>query len=452
MLSSSVKERIRNASPTELFELFFSIELKNYIIEATCSNEYNFTLYDFDVFLGILILSIFNKRKSQRDYWSTNQLLACKPVASAMSRQKFETIKSKIKLSKPKDENLDDKAWRVRGPFEIFKNNIRQFGWFSTALSIDEMMIKFHGKTILKQFIKEKPVRFGIKMWAICSANGFLFDCDIYCGKGSNIYSPDKGAKLSKCALGSRIVVQMVHNLLSSVVPRKIPQYHLYFDNFFSNPDLLVHLRKVGLRATGTVRENRIKVNNKIDKRAKRGSFIVKHERNSGMNYITLMDSKPVSVLSTIAGVTPLSSVKRYSKEEKQKIDIPFPKAFTLYNKFMGGVDLYDAHCSNLMPCIRSKKWTWAILMRLVQSSITNATVLRNLVSNEHTIGTKEMALHIAEYYIEKGTAGDLRLHKIQKVEIKKKCSNAKCATRTQQMCTNYNVHQCLTCFNSFHK
>jgi len=122
-------------------------------------------------------------------------------------------------------------------------------------------------------------------------------------------------------------------------------------------------------------------VRNDKDKKAERGLFIVKHEKNSGINYITIMDSKAVSLLLTAAGVTSLSSMKRYSKKQKCKRELPFPNAFAIYNKYMGGVDQHDNHCSNLMPSIRFKKWIWVILLRLIQASITNATVLKNLVS-----------------------------------------------------------------------
>jgi len=97
---------------------------------------------------------------------------------------------------------------------------------------------------------------------------------------------------------------------------KKIVNYHIYFNNFFANPDLLVYLKNIDVRATGTVRANRVSgVRNDMDKKAERSSFIVKHEKNSGINYITIMDSKAVSLLSTAASVTPLSSMKRYSKE-----------------------------------------------------------------------------------------------------------------------------------------
>ena len=65
------------------------------------------------------------------------------------------------------------------------------------------MMAKYSGRCSLKQFIKSKPIRFGIKFRAICNTEGYLFDFDIYCGKNSN------SDNLQGCALGSCIVMKM---------------------------------------------------------------------------------------------------------------------------------------------------------------------------------------------------------------------------------------------------
>ena len=86
----------------------------------------------------------------------------------------------------------------------------------------------------------------------------------------------------------------------------KISQFNLSFDNYFSNLDLIVHLRKLGLKCTGTIRDNRVNEKNVIDNRAPRGEHVVKHDKNSDMNYITVVDSKPVHIVSTASEVTPL--------------------------------------------------------------------------------------------------------------------------------------------------
>ncbi|XP_033231542.1 piggyBac transposable element-derived protein 3-like, partial [Belonocnema kinseyi] len=252
--------------------------------------------------LRIIIFTMFNKRLSQRYYWSTDPLLRSEPVAKAMGRQEFEKIKSQIKFHKLADEDPGDKAWRVRQLLNIFNKNIKQFGYFCTALCVDEMMIKFYGKICFKQFIQAKPIRFGIKEWALCGSNGYLFHFDIYCGKNA------KEEFLPKIAQGSRVVLQMLRDFFLNTSPRNRRQYHVYFDNLFCCPDLLVHLKNQYLRATGIVRKDRIQESHQIDAKAPRGTTKAKHVQNSGMNFITVVDSKPVSLLSTAAGITPTSN------------------------------------------------------------------------------------------------------------------------------------------------
>ena len=58
----------------------------------------------------------------------------------------------------------------------------------------------------------KKPIRFGLKLWSLCTVSGFLLDIQIYCGKNGNDH-----AKLEKCTLGSRVVMQLLHNFLKDV-------------------------------------------------------------------------------------------------------------------------------------------------------------------------------------------------------------------------------------------
>ncbi|XP_043469690.1 piggyBac transposable element-derived protein 3-like [Leptopilina heterotoma] len=352
--------------------------MKEHIIDASGQNGLQIPLHEFDVFIAIIILSSFNTRNSERDYWSNDPLLECAIVKSAMSRNRFLEIKTGIKYSEKEEESSTDFAWRVRTLLKMFNFNVKRFGFFQTAISGDEMMVKFYGRLRFKQYIRTKPVRFGIKLWALCGSDGFLFECDIYCGKNAKT----DGA-LIKCALGSRVILKLTEQLLMTTSRKKIEAYHLYFDNYFSSPDLLIHLKKVGLNATGVVQKNRVKEKNSLEKNPKRGSFKVKHEKNSGLNYITLMDSKEVSLLSTCAGISPLQDRKRYSKEKKCRDVIAMLSAFSNYNSYMGGVDLHDQYCSYLLPSFRSKKWPWPVLMRLIQSSITNAVILHNAVQKD---------------------------------------------------------------------
>lgn len=228
--------------------------MKNLVIDTTTEYGYPLTLEELNKILGFSVFTSFNTRSSQKDYWSKNPFLRAEPVAQAMSRNHFMKIKSALKYASSQDKDEKDRIWRVRRMVEIFNDNIMQFGIFTTALSIDEMMVKFFGRLAIKQFIKAKPIRFGIKEWGICSANGYLFHFEIYCGKNS-----ENDVKLRKIAQGSRVVMRMLDQLLRKTPAHKRGQYHVYFDNLFTCPDLLIHLKYLGLKGTGVVRYDLIR-------------------------------------------------------------------------------------------------------------------------------------------------------------------------------------------------
>ena len=53
------KKYFRELSIVQLFELFFSSELKQYILECTLQNGCDITLKNFETFVGIVNTSIF---------------------------------------------------------------------------------------------------------------------------------------------------------------------------------------------------------------------------------------------------------------------------------------------------------------------------------------------------------------------------------------------------------
>ena len=423
----------------ELFELFFSESMKNHVVEATAENQFDLSKNDLERFIVIIMITIFNSRKRLYDYWSTKRILECPIITELMTRNKFVTIKKNIRFYKHQDENPTDKVWKVRTMYDMFRENCMQFGFFDYNLSVDEVMVKYFGRFGIKQCIRNKPIRFGIKMWALCSSDGYIYDLDIYTGKSGN----NTQNVLASVGLGSRVVIQLLSTLLEGTEKEDLSKYHVYFDNFFSNPDLMIHLKKNGLSSTGTVRQNRVKEKVEMPKKAKRGTTISKHEANSGLNFITVMDSKPVSILSTKYGDEPKVAMQRW--QESSKNSILFPHSFFMYNQHMGGVDLHDQHCNALMPSIRGKKWTWCLFMRLIQASLANATVIYNKLHPDEKKGSKDIVQEVCEYYIQKLSSVRIPRKKrkpenssehIMKQGSMKKCGIGTCSTRTEWFCT----------------
>ena len=107
---------------------------------------------------------------SSRDYWSTDWVLGVPAFSKTMSRDRFLDIYYNIHLcdnfQMPQcgDQNFD-KLFKVRKFLDDLNTNL----WLNynphREQAVDEAMIKYKGRTSLKQYMPMKPIKRGIKMW-----------------------------------------------------------------------------------------------------------------------------------------------------------------------------------------------------------------------------------------------------------------------------------------------
>ena len=73
------------------------------------------------------------------------------------------------------------------GRFGPYWNTSKHFASLynpSQEIAIDEAMIKFQGRSSLKQYMPMKPIKGGIKVWVLGdSKNGYFSRLEIYTGK-----------------------------------------------------------------------------------------------------------------------------------------------------------------------------------------------------------------------------------------------------------------------------
>lgn len=252
-----MKEEMDHLTPLELFESIMSPNIYDHIVKETvryataCKNkgDFVFTVEELKCFIGILLFSSYHKLPAQRHYWSKDEDLGVSLVKKAMSRNKFQITKGVVHFcdNAEAESNKLDKGFKVRNLITLLQESFIKFGVFEPCISVDEMMVKYYGHHSLKQFIQVKPVRFGYKLWALCGTSGYCYNFDLYCGKNSEFDGNDD------LLLGSKVVLRMLQAVAN-------PESHsLFIDNFFTNYDLLVHLRNLGYQVTGTLRENRLK-------------------------------------------------------------------------------------------------------------------------------------------------------------------------------------------------
>lgn len=94
-------------------------------------------------------------------------------------------------------------------------------------------MIPFYGRHGAKQFIAGKPIRFGFKMWALCTPSGYLINFEPYQGARGSRMETDK-----RLGVGGSVVMRLVDDL-----PKQ--PFVIYADRFFSSVRLAEELLKV---------------------------------------------------------------------------------------------------------------------------------------------------------------------------------------------------------------
>ena len=103
-------------------------------------------------------------------------------------------------------------------------------------------MIRFKGRLGFKQYMKDKPTKWGIKVFPLSDAiNGYVYRFQIYTGENLND-SVDVG-------LCSRVCLELMSGLE--------PGFKLFTDNYYTSPQLYLGLYKLGFNCCGTVRTNR---------------------------------------------------------------------------------------------------------------------------------------------------------------------------------------------------
>ena len=50
-------------------------------------------------------------------------------------------------------------------------------------MAVDEVIVKFKGRILFKQYIPKKCKRFGIKIFKLCDSTGYTCDMNVYLGK-----------------------------------------------------------------------------------------------------------------------------------------------------------------------------------------------------------------------------------------------------------------------------
>ena len=215
------------SSELDAFMAVFSQELFEHV--ANCTNQIleeksgikvpRTDPGEIEIILGCLLTMGFNKVLKMRDYWTNEPTLGNLGAKAAITRDRFLLLASKLYFASPNKPADASKTYYMDEVVSIVKNTFLNAREESSYQSIDECMVKFRGRSSLKQFMPLKPIKRGIKPWARCdSKTGYVYDFNIYAGRGDS--------------QGERVVRKLTSTIRGSDVA-------VAFDRFFTSVDLI---------------------------------------------------------------------------------------------------------------------------------------------------------------------------------------------------------------------
>lgn len=354
-------------TPSQLFDMFFDDELVQMISEETnryAAQKGNMGFAtdsdEIRVFVAILLLSGYIPLPRKNMFWEDSGEARNECVANAMRRNRFNEILHYLHLAN-NDTLSQSKLAKVLPYLAHLNVNFLTYFPAEQDLSIDESMIPYFGRHGSKQFIRNKPVRFGYKVWSLCTRLGYIVQFEPYEGKAA-FYDKELG-------LGASVVMDLLSELPSN-------GYRVYCDNYFTTIKLFGMMNDRGMGLTGTIRANRIgncPVDSKAVAKKDRGCYDYSYSPDGSVVVVCWNDNNVVTAASNCHGVHPLGKATRFSKAKGGKVAIDVPQLIKQYNTFMGGVDRFDQNVACYRCNIRSKKWWFPFFVFGLEAAMQNA-------------------------------------------------------------------------------
>jgi len=168
----------------------------------------------------------YNRLPNLSDYWSSTSSMGNQFIKNAISRNRFQILMSKLYFNHPEKPDNATKLYYIEELVNCMKQTFSYAMSESSHQSTDESMVKFKGRSVLKQYLPLKSIKRGVKVWQRCDAQtGYIFDLNICAGKTEN-------DEFSEGTLGERVVTKLCSTI-------KIYDVVLSFDRFFTSVNLL---------------------------------------------------------------------------------------------------------------------------------------------------------------------------------------------------------------------
>ena len=171
------------------------------------------TVEEVKAYLGFFLLMGLIPLPSTYDYWSTNPIYYYSPIADRITRDRFFEIHRYLHFVDNSSLSVYgsptyDKLGRIQPVIDHLNERFMSMYNPNRDVSIDEAMIKFKGRSSMKQYMPKKPIKRGFKVWVRRDAiNGYVSELEVYARK-----TTEKGEK----GFGKNVVEKLTDKLNTS--------------------------------------------------------------------------------------------------------------------------------------------------------------------------------------------------------------------------------------------
>ena len=90
------------------------------------------------------------------------------------------------------DEGVEyDRLWNLTTFFDKLNEAYAKFYNPSSNLAVDEIIVKFKGRVIFRQYIPKQRKCFCFKIYKLCDESGYTYDMRVYLGRESHFATDD---------------------------------------------------------------------------------------------------------------------------------------------------------------------------------------------------------------------------------------------------------------------